>query len=154
MKSAAALYGERLLDHARKPRRRGLLTSPAIAGAASNRLCGDEVRVSLRLHGDRIQDFGFEAEACAMTVAAASMLGDAAVAQTVGDLARLARDFGDWLNSNGDDQQVPASVLCAGLDAFAELKQLPSRQRCALLPFEALAEAIQAVETSTENHDD
>ncbi|MCB1559545.1 MAG: iron-sulfur cluster assembly scaffold protein [Xanthomonadales bacterium] len=144
MSAAAALYGERLLEHARQPRWHGLLPPPATLGQASNRLCGDDVQVSLRLDGDHIMGFGFEADACAMTVAAASMLGDAIASRTLEEVAALATAFGDWLTSAGDDQTPAEIVQKTGFDAFAELKKLPSRRRCALLPFEAWEMAFRS----------
>lgn len=77
--NVGALYTERLLDHARNSRRRGELSLPCAVGKASNRLCGDEVAIGLRVDSDRVVAFGFEADACAMTVASSSMLGDAAL---------------------------------------------------------------------------
>ena len=78
-----------------------------------------------------------------MTVAAASMLGDAVTSRTLEEVAVLTKAFGDWLASAEDDQPPPEIVQKTGFDAFAELKKLPSRRRCVLLPFEALGMAIR-----------
>ncbi|HPF74260.1 MAG TPA: iron-sulfur cluster assembly scaffold protein [Xanthomonadaceae bacterium] len=150
--NVGALYTERLLDHARNSRRRGELSLPCAVGKASNRLCGDEVAIGLRVDSDRVVAFGFEADACAMTLASSSMLGEAALTHPVAGVIALADAFGDWLNR--DDGGPPADIIRrADFDAFAELKKLPSRRRCALLPFEAFSAALQQIEMDDTEHD-
>ena len=140
MSNSAALYPDRLLAHAREPKRRGSLPTPCLSGEASNRLCGDSVRVQLRIVDGRVADYSFEAEACAITVAAASMLGDFAISRSLSELAELGAEFGNWLIDDGNGH-VPVSIRESSLDAFAELRHRLSRQRCALLPFEAIHRA-------------
>ena len=69
-----------LSDHLEHPRGRGLVPVDAHTGAAGGGACGDLVRVSLALDGDRIVSAGFDAQGCGSAIAA----GSAAVALVSG----------------------------------------------------------------------
>jgi nitrogen fixation NifU-like protein len=63
-----------MLDHCKRPRNRGALPSPTVAQEGANPLCGDRVRIELSLEGDVVREARFTANACAICVAASSML--------------------------------------------------------------------------------
>jgi len=70
-------YRERVLDHYQHPRHWGHLETPDRVGEAENPLCGDRVRVELRLNGKGvIADVAFSGEGCVIALAAASMLAE------------------------------------------------------------------------------
>ena len=63
---------ERFEDHLRHPRGRGRRLASAHDGAAGGAACGDLVRVSLTVQGDRVTGAAFEASGCGAMIAAAS----------------------------------------------------------------------------------
>ncbi len=67
-------YSRKILDHCRNPRNRGELATPSAEQEGSNGLCGDRVRIQLKIMNDVVIDAKFYAEACAVCVAAASYL--------------------------------------------------------------------------------
>ena len=67
--------GSTLRDHLECPRGLGALARAPHTGAAGGAPCGDVIRVSVRLAGDRVVEAGFEARGCA----AARGAGSAAV---------------------------------------------------------------------------
>ena len=67
-------YSPTILDHFKHPRNRGALPAPTVSQEGTNPLCGDRVRIQLVLDGDLVKDARFTANACAICVAAASML--------------------------------------------------------------------------------
>lgn len=69
-----APYGPVLIEHFRHPRNQGRLAAPTIAQEGANPLCGDRVRIELRLEDDVVREARFTANACAICVAACSML--------------------------------------------------------------------------------
>ncbi len=69
-------YGPVLIEHFRHPRNQGALPHPTISQEGTNPLCGDRVRIELRLEGDVVSEARFTANACAICVASASMLTD------------------------------------------------------------------------------
>jgi tRNA-uridine 2-sulfurtransferase len=59
-------------DHLSAPRGLGALAGWPHAGAAGSAACGDLVRVSVRVAGDRVVEAGFDAEGCGAAQAAGS----------------------------------------------------------------------------------
>ena len=71
---AGGPYSPTILDHFKHPRNRGALPAPTVSQEGTNPLCGDRVRIELALHGDLVTEARFTANACAICVAASSML--------------------------------------------------------------------------------
>ena len=108
------LYRDNLLDHYENPRYHGVLEHPDISHEESNPLCGDEIRVDVKLNEDHTQitDIAFSGDGCIISQATASMLMEAVAGKTVADVQKLDRD--DVLEMVG----VPltaARVKCAML---------------------------------------
>ena len=80
---------ERFEDHLRHPRRRGDEPDGASHGAAGGAACGDLIRISLRVEGDRVAAAGFEASGCGAAVAAGSAAVELAEGAPVLDAARI-----------------------------------------------------------------
>ncbi len=80
---------ERFEDHLRHPRGRGRAVSDAFDGAAGGAACGDLVRVSVAVEGDRVRAVGFEASGCGATIAAASAAVELAEGAGLIEAARI-----------------------------------------------------------------
>ncbi|MEJ7797655.1 MAG: tRNA 2-thiouridine(34) synthase MnmA [Solirubrobacteraceae bacterium] len=80
---------ERFEDHLRHPRGRGREIANAHHGAAGGAACGDLVRVSLAVDGDRVRAAGFEASGCGATIAAASAAVELVEGAQLIDAARI-----------------------------------------------------------------
>ncbi|MCE5232691.1 MAG: Fe-S cluster assembly sulfur transfer protein SufU [Mizugakiibacter sp.] len=143
--SESALYRDLVLEHNRSPRGLGALPACTHAAEGDNPLCGDRLRIELALDAaGRVQGFAFSGEACAITTATASLLGErvrgldaAAIADLDARFARLVR---------GDCDADPA---LDGLNALAELRAYPARRKCALLPWATLAAALRGTPHAT-----
>ena len=70
-----------LAEHLEHPTGRGHVPAGAATGTAGGALCGDLIRIDLRVDGDRVADAGFEASGCGSAIAA----GSAAVALVRGE---------------------------------------------------------------------
>ena len=67
-------YSAAILDHIEHPRNVGELSAPALIADVTNNACGDRIRLSLRLDGERIAAARMKAYGCVPTLAAASAL--------------------------------------------------------------------------------
>jgi nitrogen fixation NifU-like protein len=85
-------YGETVFEHFRRPRNQGALAAPNVSQEGSNPLCGDRVRLELRIVGDTVAEAGFTANACAVCVAAASVLTDLVRGAHVDDVATFTSE--------------------------------------------------------------
>jgi hypothetical protein len=62
------LYREEILDHYYSSPHRGRLESPDLLAELDNPLCGDHIRLELRLGpGDRIERVRFDGDGCAIS---------------------------------------------------------------------------------------
>lgn len=132
-------------DHFRRPRNRGSLDVPATVGHAHNPFCGDTVRVWARVDDGLIVEARFDGRGCSISLAAASMLTALVTGSEVGAVAGLRRAFTEGLAPDGPE--LPKKL--GDLRALAGVRRFPSRVRCAVLPFDALEEAL-ALSRATE----
>jgi nitrogen fixation protein NifU and related proteins len=89
-----ALYREEILEHYKHPRNWGEMDDPDLAFEDTNPLCGDELKVMLRLDPERrVRDVRFCGHGCAISQASASMASEEVRGMSVEELLRLDRDF-------------------------------------------------------------
>jgi len=88
------LYREHILEHYKHPQNFGHLDPHDLAFEDYNPLCGDELRVEVRLEeGNRVGDLRFSGHGCAISQAAASMVSEEVKGLTLEELLRLDRTF-------------------------------------------------------------
>ena len=88
------LYREEILNHYKRPHNWGPMESPDLEFEDFNPLCGDQLRVQLKIGEDgTIEDLRFDGHGCAISQAAASMASDEVKGMKVDDLLRLDRSF-------------------------------------------------------------
>ena len=105
------LYRENILDHYQNPRNFGTLDHPDITYEDDNPLCGDVIRIDIKLdEADRISDVAFSGEGCAISQASASMLTEEILGKTLEEVKQLGKD--DILEMLGI-QLGPVRIKCA-----------------------------------------
>ena len=61
------LYREIIIDHSRNPRHFGKLEPADFSYEDVNPLCGDEVRIDVRVKDDKIDEIAFSGRGCAIS---------------------------------------------------------------------------------------
>jgi nitrogen fixation NifU-like protein len=146
MSDSKQLYQEVILDHNRKPRNWGVLADATHKAEGHNPLCGDHLVVTLKLEGDAVEDVHFEGESCAICKASASMMTTAVKGKQRADSERLVREFRDMATGKLD----PAAPHHLGrLTVFAGVRDLPTRVKCAILPWHTLHAALNSQDSTT-----
>jgi len=105
------LYRENILDHYQNPRHYGTLDDPDISYEDDNPLCGDVIRLDIKLdEQNRISQVAFSGEGCAISQASASMLTEEIVGKTLEQVKRISKE--DVLDMLGI-QLGPVRIKCA-----------------------------------------
>ncbi len=84
-------YSETFKDHLEKPRNAGELADANASAEESNPVCGDRLRLSLRLSDDSIEAAGFLAYGCPPTLVCGSVLTELITGMSVEEASRLSR---------------------------------------------------------------
>jgi nitrogen fixation NifU-like protein len=154
MSDYKSLYQEVILDHNKKPRNYGTLEHASHHAEGKNPLCGDHITVALNLDGEseNIDAIAFQGESCAICKASASMMTSAVKGKTRADAELLTQEF--LAMATGKlDLNLPNHI--GRLAVFAGVRDLPTRVKCAILPWHTLHAALnQKASTSTEAEDD
>ena len=88
------LYREEILQHYKRPHHWGPMEDPDLEAEDYNPLCGDELKVMLKVSDDgKVEDIRFDGHGCAISQASASMASDEVVGMPVDELLKLDRSF-------------------------------------------------------------
>ena len=86
-------YRELILDHYKNPRNKGTLDPHDISYEDDNPLCGDRIRIDLRLDGEnRVADIAFTGRGCAISQASASLLTETIKGKTLDEIKQIGKE--------------------------------------------------------------
>ncbi len=118
---AKDLYSKVVMDHFQNPRNMGEIEDADSVGEAGNPVCGDLMKIYIKVKDDVITDIGFKTFGCAAAIATSSMITEMAEGKTLKEAYDITRD-----------------------DVAYELEGLPPiKMHCSNLASDALREAIK-----------
>jgi len=85
-------YRDYILDHYRNPRNFGTLERADVEAEDLNPLCGDQIRMQLKVDHGIVTDVKFSGKGCAISQASASMLTERIKGMKLADVAKLSKD--------------------------------------------------------------
>jgi nitrogen fixation protein NifU and related proteins len=127
---AEQMYREVILDHYRNPRNKGTLDPADFSFEDVNPLCGDEIRIDVRVADDRVSEIRFSGRGCAISQAAVSILMEMTEGRPLDEVKAISRD--DVL----EELAVPIS---------------PARMKCAMLGLKVLKASLYGVPQDDED---
>ncbi|MDQ6767856.1 MAG: SUF system NifU family Fe-S cluster assembly protein [Candidatus Eremiobacteraeota bacterium] len=113
------LYRDFILDHYRNPRNAGTLEKPDASFEDNNPLCGDKIRMDVKLRDGLVSDIKFSGRGCAISQASASLLTEAVKGMPLADVAKIGKE--DVLENLGIN--ISAVRLKCALLGLKVLKQ-------------------------------
>jgi len=84
-----AMYSPQLLDHFERPRNPGEIDDPNASAQVENPACGDVLKLTLKLEGDRVVDIRFRAKGCVPMMACGSAITELVKGKTVDEARSL-----------------------------------------------------------------
>jgi nitrogen fixation protein NifU and related proteins len=120
------MYSAQLLDHFQNPRNAGELPDADAVAEIQNPVCGDVIRLTLKIRADRIEQIRFKAKGCVPAIACGSALTELTLGKPAPEARRIRRD-----------------------DLIAAVGGLPpASTHAAQLALDALSSALAQIETS------
>jgi len=114
-------YSEKVLEHYQNPRNLGEIEDADGVGMVGNPVCGDMMKITIRIRDDRIEDVRFKTFGCGAAIATTSMVTELIKGKTLGEAL-----------------QVTNQDVVEALDGLP-----PIKVHCSLLAEEAIKAAIE-----------
>ena len=135
-----SLYQQLILEHYRSPRNKAELPEKTVEIHMANPVCGDEIRLQLRIEDNRIEEVKFVGQGCSISQAAVSMMTTKLEGRSLEEAGALASRFTEMMHG---DAEAAKDRSMGDLRALAGVSKFPVRIKCALLGFDALQEALK-----------
>jgi nitrogen fixation protein NifU and related proteins len=142
MADLTELYQQVILDHNRKPRNFRVIEDADRVSFGDNPLCGDKIKVYLRLNGNVIEDVSFHGSGCAISQSSASLMTQSVLGKTVEEAIDLFTRFHTMVTT-----EIGSAIDETGLGklrAFGGVREFPSRVKCANLSWHTLRAALES----------
>jgi nitrogen fixation NifU-like protein len=88
----AAMFNELVLEHFRSPHNAGDLASPTAVVEVTNPVCGDVLRLSVRLERGIVSVARFKTQGCVAAIASSSVLTDLVMGKSLVQLRGITAD--------------------------------------------------------------
>lgn len=115
------MYSEKVMDHFMNPRNMGKIEDPDAVGEVGNPVCGDMMKIYLKIDGDRISDVKFQTFGCGAAVATSSMVTELVKGRTIAEALKVTN-----------------KEVASALDGLP-----PMKMHCSLLAEEGIRAALE-----------
>lgn len=143
MSDLQALYQEVIIDHSRRPRNFCECAHATHHAEGYNPLCGDKLKLELRIQNQVIEDACFKGDGCAISTASASLMTEALKGKSVAAAKHLFQQFHHLLTEDDNVEDIGKLIILAGVREF------PMRVKCATLPWHTLQAALDHAPIAT-----
>ena len=131
------LYQEVILDHSKRPRNFHQMADATRHVEGYNPLCGDKLRLFVKLDGETVQDISFVGAGCAISTASASLMTEIVKGKSREEAVQMMERFHDLLTT-----EKPANGNLGKLAVFSGVREFPARVKCATLAWHTLKSAL------------
>ncbi|HYW46028.1 MAG TPA: SUF system NifU family Fe-S cluster assembly protein [Bryobacteraceae bacterium] len=131
------LYQETILDHSKRPRNCHPMEDATRKAEGYNPLCGDKLKLFLKMDGDIVSDVSFVGSGCAISTASASLMTESLKGKSREEALRLLERFHELLTTD-----TPVSQDLGKLVVFCGVRDYPARVKCATLAWHTLKSAL------------
>jgi nitrogen fixation NifU-like protein len=115
------MYSKKVMEHFANPRNVGVIEDPDGVGEVGNPVCGDMMKITIKVDKDRIKDIKFQTLGCGAAIACSSITTEMAKGKTLEEAMAISRD-----------------VVAKGLDGLP-----PNKMHCSNLAADGLHKAIE-----------
>ena len=110
------MYSEKVLDHFKNPRNQGVIEAADAIGQEGNPVCGDIMKIYLKIKDNAIDDIKFETLGCAAAISVSSALTEMVKGKTLDEASKMTKD--DVVEYLGGLPAVKVHCSMLGVDAL------------------------------------
>lgn len=136
--SVLAVYNKRLIALSAQAEESHRLAAPHMTARAISPICGSEVEIDLEIKDNKINAFGFEVEACALTKTVVAVMRNAIIGKTREEI----QTEGNALEAMLAGEAFRFNIDWQDLEILAPVKDYKARHNSIMLPFEAVEKAF------------
>ena len=130
------LYQSIILDHNRRPKNFRAMEDASAMAEGLNPLCGDQLKVWVKLDGDTLADVSFQGQGCAISKASASMMTQIVKGKSRAEAEKLFEDVHALVTGH------PTGADVGSLKSLSGVSKFPLRVKCASLAWHAMKSAL------------
>lgn len=131
------LYQEIILDHSKRPRNCHPMDDANRKAEGYNPLCGDKLKLFLKMEGDIVKDVSFVGSGCAISTASASLMTESLKGKTRDEALKLLDKFHELLTTDAAVREDLGKLV-----VFCGVRDYPARVKCATLAWHTLKSAL------------
>lgn len=109
----SVMYSKKVMEHFTNPRNVGVIKDADGTGEVGNPVCGDMMKITIKVKDDVITDINFQTLGCGAAIATSSIITEMAKGKTLEEAMRISRDA----VANGLDGLPPNKMHCSNLAA-------------------------------------
>lgn len=146
MDDLSAVYNDLIMEHSMHSENKKEIEKADYCQMGHNPNCGDEIKLEVKLDGDRIKDLGFSGHGCAISQASTSIMIDTIRGKTIEEAKDIIETFIGMIKreiTNQDDLEKIEDAI-----AFKNISNMPARVKCALLAWHTMEDIIQQRENA------
>jgi nitrogen fixation NifU-like protein len=134
------LYQDLILDHSKHPRNCRAMDDANRKAEGYNPLCGDKLKLYVKMDGDIVKDASFLGSGCAISTASASLMTESLKGKSRDEALKLLDKFHNLLTTD-----TPVTKDLGKLIVFCGVRDYPARVKCATLAWHTLKSALDGV---------
>lgn len=114
------MYNEKVMDHFQNPRNVGEISNPDGEGLVGNPVCGDIMKITIKVEDGKIVDCKFKTFGCGAAVATSSQVTEMVIGKTIEE----AKEITNQMVAEELGGLPPVKMHCSNLAADALLKAI------------------------------
>ena len=134
------VYNELIMEHSMNSYNKKKLENADYCEVGHNPNCGDEIKLELKLNGDKIEKMAFTGHGCAISQASTSIMIDTLKGKTIDEAKEIIKTFIEMIKRETTDEEQLKKLEDA--IAFRNVSNMPARVKCALLAWHTIEDML------------
>ena len=141
MSNLDEIYNEMIMEYGMNPPHKEELKECDFCELGHNPNCGDEIKLELKLNGDKIEKMAFTGHGCAISQSSTAIMIDVLEGKTIKEAKEIVETFIKMIRREITDEKELEKLEDA--IAFKNISNMPARVKCALLAWHTFEDLLK-----------